>query len=61
MKKNPFGQILSKLPRTAKFLGAKGYRDSNREEYRISYLYRGKVYNQSFEVKGGILWEHVDS
>ena len=53
MKKNPFGQILSKLPRTAKFLGAKGYGDANREEYKISYLYKGKVYNQFFEVKGG--------
>lgn len=53
MKTNPIGQFLSKIPKQAIVLGFKGYRAEGAQELRISYRYKGVVYNQSISVEGG--------
>ncbi len=55
MKKNPLGQFLSQIPKSAKVLSAKGFRRENKEEIKISYLYGGEVYNYSVVKEGGMV------
>lgn len=53
MKTNPIGQFLSRIPKKATLLGAKGYKTAGAQELQISYRHRGVIYHQSIAMKGG--------